>query len=270
MLKSRTLIILTAIFLLSAAGDGKATPWRDDRPITVGHRGTTVLADENTMAAYQIAAEYGLDVIECDPKLTQDGVYVIMHDDAVDRTTNGHGRVADLTLAEIQELRTASGHEVPTLEQVLLFARDHDLSVYLDMKSPPADQGALLVKLLEDTGMTERVIAGCYHQKTCRMIEERNPKISTCVSWPWPVVTLGQAKRLGADTAGTLRGLASRGAVKRAHRQGLHMITMPINSKAELDKFKTRGLDALQSDDPRLLEPYGRNAGNSGASSQPE
>lgn len=250
---------LLLLLVLAVAGAARASPWLDSRPITVGHRGTTIIEDENTMASYQAAVDHGLDVIECDPKLTADGVYVIMHDDTVDRTTDGSGAISSMTLEEVRELRTASGHQVPTLEEVLVLARDYDMSVYLDMKSPPPDGAALLVGLIEDLGMTDRVIVGCWRKKTCRMVEARDPKISTCVSWPWPALTMGQAERMGADAIGTLRGLASKWAVRRAHQRGLRVITMPINDPDELIEFKARGLDALQSDDPRLLEPHGKN-----------
>ena len=246
---------MLALVILISLG-ATAGPWREDGPTTVGHRGTRELADENTMAAYRVAWEHGLDVFECDPKLTADGVYVLMHDDTVDRTTDGSGKVSDLTLAEVKKLRTRSGQEVPTLEEALAFARAHGMGVYLDLKSPPADGGELLVRTIAAAGLTERVIVGCWHQETCRMMEAREPALSTCIAWPWPALTFGQAQRLDADAVGTLRGLASQWAIDRAHRHGLRMITMPINDPAELKKFKARGLDGLQSDDPRLLEPY--------------
>ena len=249
-----------AVVLCGWAGPAQASPWRDDRPITVGHRGTTVLADENTLAAFEAAYEHGVDVFELDPRLTLDGVYVIMHDPTVDRTTNGHGKVADMTLDQIKELRTPSGQQVPILQEALAFAKGHGMGVYLDMKEPPPDDAALLIKLIEDAGMTDEVIVGCWHNATCRMVERRKPEISTCASWPWPALTLKQAKRSGADAVGTLKGLASRRVIERAHQIGLRIITMPIIGADNLEKFERRGLDALQADDPKSLEPYGKRA----------
>ncbi len=231
-----------------------ASPWLEDRPITVGHRGTTVLADENTIAAFTAAWRRGLDVFECDPRLTSDGAYVIMHDASVDRTTDGTGPVAEMTLAEVKELRTHSGHMVPTLEEALAFAREHGMGVYLDLKVPPKDGAALLTKVIADAGMTDRVIAGCYEKKTCRMVEAAEPAISTCVAWPWPALTFGMAKRLDADAVGTLKQLAGKWAIKRAHKKGIKVITMPLNDPAEIEKFKARGVDGVQTDDPRLVE----------------
>jgi glycerophosphoryl diester phosphodiesterase len=251
-----------ALGLCPGAGRLQASPWPGDRPITVGHRGTRVLADENTLPAFQSASDHGLDLFECDPRLTKDGVYVIMHDEKVDRTTDGHGRVSDMTLEEIKKLRTPSGQEVPTLLEALQFAAEHNMGVYLDVKSPPPDGGDKLIEAIEAAGMTDRVIVGCWQAAACKMVEKKKPEISTCISWPWPALTLKQAKKMGADAVGTLRGLASAPAIKRAHQLGLKMITMPINRAAEIEKYEKRGLDGLQSDDPRLLQSHGRPPGN--------
>jgi len=252
-MKKALLIVIVTIAPLFAS----ASPWVEGRHTTVGHRGTTILEDENTIAAFRSAYEHGLDVFECDPRLTKDGVYVIMHDSTVDRTTDGTGKVSDMTLEEIKQLRTENGHQVPTLEEALRFAGEHNMGVYLDLKEPTSEGAELLIKTIEETGMTHMVIAGCYELKTLRMIEKREPRISTCVSWPYPAATLGTAKLLGADAVGTLKGLASKPAVMAAHLWGLKIITMPINSSEMLDKFSKREVDGLQSDDPRLLEQYG-------------
>ncbi len=249
-----TATLLIASFIVLLTSPAGASPWREDRPITVGHRGTTLLADENTMDSYNKAWEHGLDVIECDPRRTADGVFVVMHDPTVDRTTDGSGKVSSMTFEEIKKLRTESGHEVPTLEGVLTFAREKDLAVYLDLKDPPRDENDRdLVDLIEKTGMAGRVIMGCYELKTLKILKAQNPSLSACASWPYPAPTLKRAKNLGADAVGTLKGLASKAMVDRAHKLGLKVITMPINDADKMDKFRARGLDAIQTDDPRLI-----------------
>jgi glycerophosphoryl diester phosphodiesterase len=253
------------IFLLPL--EVSAAPWQEGRPTTVGHRGTTVFADENTIAAFTIAWEQGLDVIECDPKLTRDGVYVIMHDDDVDRTTDGHGAVADLNLAQVKKLRTHSGLAVPTLLEVLEFAGDHGLSVYLDVKHYPADGGELLVRNIEEAGMLDRTIVGCYDLRTLVSVRRLRHDLSFCVSWPYPAGLL-TAALLGADAIGTLTELASPALIKTAHRLGLRVITMPVNDPQKLARLKRAGLDGLQSDDPRLLAPYGKKAAATPATSE--
>lgn len=254
-LLTATLFLATALALSVPARAGG--PWRDGRPITVGHRGTPLLADENTLEAYAMARDYGLDMFECDPRLTRDGVYVIMHDETVDRTTNGTGKVSDMTLAEIKRLRTKSGHRVPTFKEALDFARDNGMGVYIDIKEPGDDTCGLLIRTVIEAKMADRVIAGCYERKTLRAIERMAPEISTCVSWPWPAFSFADARGLGADAVGTLAGLASEDAIEKAHRNGLKVITMPINNESEVRDFLDRGLDAIQTDDPKMLGGMG-------------
>ena len=86
----------------------------------VAHRGARYAAPENTIAAYDAAAAVGADYIELDVRRTRDGQLVIMHDSTVDRTTNGHGSVAELTFEEIRKLGAGQGQVVPTLAEALL------------------------------------------------------------------------------------------------------------------------------------------------------
>jgi len=264
MIKSRlsvySMVAGLAFLIVILSAEAWAAPWRDDRPMTVGHRGTTMLADENTMAAFKAARDHGVDVVECDPRLTKDGVYVIMHDAHVARTTDGKGKVEDMTLEEIKKLETRSGHHVPTLREVLEFARQNNMGVYLDVKGPPPDKAESLVREIEEADMTDMVIVGCYHLRTILWVEKQNPRISTCISWPWPALTLGQARLWGADAVGTLTGFATAPMIKLAHHYGLRVITMPVNDPAKLEELRQKGADGLQSDDPRLLSPYGRPA----------
>ena len=81
------------------------------------HRGWRSKYPENTMEAFRAAIELGVDQIETDVRITKDGVLVLIHDDTVDRTTNGIGRVCDLTLADLKALDAGSGTQIPTLTE---------------------------------------------------------------------------------------------------------------------------------------------------------
>jgi len=245
------------IFLLLMAIPAWTEVWPEGRPLTLAHRGANREFDENTLAAFSRAANLGADAIECDPKLTRDGVYVIMHDFTVDRTTDGSGKVAEMTLSEIKSLRTKNGEEVPTLEEVLQLAQGRGLAVYLDMKSAPPDGGEKLVALLDQYGLRDRVIVGTYQKQFTRELERRWPDLTTFVSWPYPALTLGQVRRTGADGFGTLAGFATKHRIAKAHKKGLRMATMPVDDTAKLQHQKDIGVDVLQSNDLNLL-PSGK------------
>ncbi len=94
--------------------------------LNLGHRGASAYAPENTLAAFNLAFQMGADGIELDVTLSRDGIPVVIHDDTVDRTTNGHGLIRQMTLAQIKQLDAGSwfspkywDEEIPTLAQVL-------------------------------------------------------------------------------------------------------------------------------------------------------
>ncbi len=132
--------------------------------IAVGHRGTVHLAPENTLAAFRKAIELGLDLIEIDVRETRDGHLVIMHDATVDRTTDGKGRVSDLTLEEIKRLDAGSwfspkfaGERVPTLDEALSVMEGRALPD-IDFKAGTPEK---LVEALSRHGLLGKVTLYC-------------------------------------------------------------------------------------------------------------
>src|SRR5918911_3997990 len=110
----------------------------------VGHRGAMGHCPENTPASFERGLELGADWIELDVHLSRDGALVVIHDETVDRTTNGHGAVRDHTLAELEALDAGSwfgadyaGQRIPTLDEVLTWARRRDTIVDIEIKNAP-------------------------------------------------------------------------------------------------------------------------------------
>ncbi|GJM40763.1 MAG: glycerophosphoryl diester phosphodiesterase [Ardenticatenaceae bacterium] len=88
------------------------------RPFIIGHRGASADAPENTLAAFALAQEQGVDGIEFDVQLSADGYPVIIHDSKLERTTNGRGRVQNFTLEELKRVDAGQGQQIPTLDEV--------------------------------------------------------------------------------------------------------------------------------------------------------
>ncbi|KAF0146544.1 MAG: glycerophosphoryl diester phosphodiesterase [Rhodospirillaceae bacterium] len=113
-------------------------------PRVIGHRGAAIVAPENTLAAFRAAAGMGVTMIEFDVKLTANGYPVVFHDDTLSRTTNGHGRMRDITLEELERLDAGfwfepafAGEQVPTLEVALSFLISVGMSVNIELKPCP-------------------------------------------------------------------------------------------------------------------------------------
>lgn len=161
----------------------------------IAHRGASGHAPESTMAAYELAHEWGADYLELDVQLTSDGELVVFHDDAIDRTSDGEGNIHDYTLEELKALDIGTwfndanvdkadtafaGAQILTLEE--LFERfGHDARYYIETKSPLLNPGLeeALVEALEDHEMIEngRVLVQSFEQGSLLKVHELNEHI---------------------------------------------------------------------------------------------
>jgi glycerophosphoryl diester phosphodiesterase len=130
---------LSAIFLLPLLYYGLYFLKREPlpfKPELIAHRGGPAYAPENTLAAFRNAIDIGVDRLEMDVQMTRDGALVIIHDETVDRTTNGNGPVAGLTLAELRALDAGNGEKIPTFEEVIALAKAGGVALLPEIKSP--------------------------------------------------------------------------------------------------------------------------------------
>jgi len=152
-----------------------------DDVIAIAHRGEVKLAPENTIAAFEFAWKLGAHSIEIDVRTTKDGHLVIMHDSAVDRTTDGTGAVKELTLDEIKKMaiqqRPWMKHppqKVPTLKEALLFLKDKTL-VDLDIKDATPEN---TIEVIENSNMLESAYIDVGSVKEAEKWKNINPYIA--------------------------------------------------------------------------------------------
>lgn len=161
----------------------------------IAHRGASGHAPESTMAAYELAHEWGADYLELDVQITADGELVVFHDDAIDRTSTGEGEINDHTLEELKALDTGAwfneanadranadfeGAQMLTLNE--LFERfGHDARYYIETKSPQLNPGLeeALVEVLEAHDMIEtgRVLVQSFEQDSLLKMRELNENV---------------------------------------------------------------------------------------------
>ncbi len=130
------------------------------------HRGFSALAPENTLEAFRLAGEAKFYAVECDVYLTKDGVWVIQHDDTVDRMTNGTGKIIDYTYAELRQfnidngngLDKAPGQKIPTLEEYLQVCSKYDIAPEIEIKEGSNEKLAEILTLLDKYGLKEKGI----------------------------------------------------------------------------------------------------------------
>ena len=157
-----------------------------ERTLNIAHRGASAAAPPNTLAAFEKAIELGADGIELDVHFSADGVPVVLHDLSVDATTNGSGRVADLTLAELKQLDAGTrfdpafaGERIPTLDEVLR-AVGNRLLLNIELKTTSLGDNGLeraVVALVEQHHLSHRVLFSSFNPFSLRRAKRIAPHI---------------------------------------------------------------------------------------------
>jgi len=164
---------------------------RLSHPLVIAHRGGGALAPENTMSAFELADSSGADVLEADVQPSRDGRIMVIHDATVDRTSNGSGSVAALTLGELKSLDFGwrfdppgeTGHSlrgrgvtIPTLEE--LFDRLPGRVFSIDIRSKDSRFAAEVVRLVVRRGLTKHVIFGSFWHGVTRSLLRATPRVA--------------------------------------------------------------------------------------------
>ena len=152
------------------------------------HRGASGYAPENTLDAFRKAIEMGADGIELDVQLTKDGTVVVIHDEVIERVSDGSGLVQDYTYEELKKFNFNRTHpeyeheQIPTLEEVYQLIRPTGLVINVEMKTSNIfyeDMEDKVLELTERYGMTDRVIISSFNHYTVRSMKEKCPQIKT-------------------------------------------------------------------------------------------
>lgn len=151
-------------------------------PQLIAHRGGPAYAPENTLAAFRRGISAGADWLEMDVQMTKDGALVVIHDETVDRTTNGHGRVDQLTLAQIRALDAGQGEQVPTFDEVIALAKESGVGIMPEAKSTHLYPGieAKMVQAVVDADYVDQTVIQSFQPQALDTIHDLNPNIRLC------------------------------------------------------------------------------------------
>jgi glycerophosphoryl diester phosphodiesterase len=281
MLRTPALFVVVATLCLGACRPPELKPYlsRFDRPLHISHQGGEDIFPSNTLHAFRSAVDlYDTDVLELDVHRTSDGHLVVLHDDTVDRTTDGEGLVKEMTLEEIQSLDAAAtfspdedgtfpfagqGHVIPTLDEVFTEFPDMLTNVEVKQLDPPIEDE--LVELIADHGMEQLVCLGSFHDAAAARLRELLPDachyapedmardyyIGTRVFWtgfaPPPVDAMALPV-----TSGDIEVIDPR-MIEALHLEGKHLWAWTINDAPEMRRLFELGVDGIMTDRPDLL-----------------
>ena len=261
-------------------------------PLVLAHRGASGYAPENTLEAFALAADLGADGVELDVQFTRDRVIVVIHDEQIDRVSDGSGNVCDYTLEELKEFNFNKTHpeyaycEIPTLEEVLELLKPTGLKINIELKTGvnfyPGIEAAT-AEMVEKYDMADRVIYSSFNHesviRTKNYIEENiwQKKKSdyekneveriqnTCVEGSKSSSKFGLLYSIGiADVASYAKALGVDALhpsvndtrypnfIESAKERGLAINVWTVNSKSDLMRMQQLGVDSVITNYPDL------------------
>jgi glycerophosphoryl diester phosphodiesterase len=225
--------------------------------LKIGHQGANGTVPGNTLASFGRAVELGADMVEMDVRMSADGVAVVIHDEAVDRTTNGNGLVADMSFKQLQELDAGAGERIPSLGQVLL-QLGGKCGVIMELKgtgtaAPVAD---ILSRFARGKGIPwDNFLVSSFDHDKLALLQKIEPRIRRAPLFrsEFKGDLIAAAHALGAWSVNLPRSLVSSDVVERCHREGLRVLVYTVNDPQQIARMKEMGVDGIICDYPDRL-----------------
>jgi glycerophosphoryl diester phosphodiesterase len=237
-----------------------------DRPLNFAHRGASYEAPENTLVAFMLAIELGADGIEFDVQMSKDDEAVVIHDFAVEKTTDGTGFVQDKTLAELKALDAGgwfdpifAGERIPTLQEVIDTV-GHRLLLNVELKSKSLrDDGlaATVVRTIEENHLLDRVVVSSFNPLVLRLVKQLNqwipigllyaPDSALLLRRPW------FRYLLSLDALHPHYSAVDAAYVHWAKKRGYRVNVWTVDGPGDMWQLMRRGVDAMITNRPDLL-----------------
>ncbi len=236
----------------------------------VAHRGATGYAPENTIAAFDLAVEMKADYIEIDVQRSKDGKLVLIHDTTVDRTTDGTGKVGDLTYDQLRSLDAGSwkgeqfaGEQIPTFEEILERYRGK-VGILIELKAPELYSGieeqvaeALKERNL-DKPQNEKIIIQSFNFESMKKVNDLLPKVPVGVLTSNRADTTAEALQefsTYADWFNPSYGIVTEELVNQVHSLGMKIGSWTVRSQEAADFLFEMNVDAIITDYPDYVDP---------------
>lgn len=240
--------------------------WYQGRTLVFGHRGASAYAPMNTLPAFELALEQGADGIELDVHRSKDGHAVICHDFTVDATTDGSGRVSDLTLAQLRSLDAGGwfaesfrGICVPTLDEVFE-AVGSRLYVNVEIKSEtPETDGVeqVVAETIIRHGMAQRVIVSSFNPLALQRFRAILPEVPIGFLYQavMPIDTQSLMQQIGLryEARHPHHEMVNAAYVDRAHSAGYRVNVWTVNDPLRAGLLRDLGVDAIITDKPDVI-----------------
>ncbi|WP_214782877.1 glycerophosphodiester phosphodiesterase [Exiguobacterium sp. s183] len=218
------------------------------------HRGVMALQPENTMSAFRLALDTGADGIETDVHLTKDGELVLIHDETLERTTNGSGLVSSYTLDELRRfnagVRSSQQEVIPTLQELLELVRGESIRLNLEVKTDVLRYVGIESRLLdtiESSGINpSRILFSSFNHETVHRLKKMRPDIEAAILLAQPLYDIvGYLESVGADSVHPHIDRITNEEIQSLQRHGMPVRPYTIKTEAQLDRCRALQVDAI-------------------------
>jgi glycerophosphoryl diester phosphodiesterase len=229
------------------------------KPMIIGHRGSAGGAPENTMASFWLAIEQGAHAVELDTTLSKDGELVVIHDDSIERTTDGRGFVHELTVQELQQFDAGrwfheryEGVRIPTLEEVLVQLPPQFI-INIEIKGSDGELETRLAQLLNRCNRVETVFISSFRHKSLRYLKQLIPEIRVGLGYTADVVDHLAFARAFQPPVYSLHPhykLISLREITAAVEQGIEVYPYTVNDPEAMRTLIDAGVSGIITDYP--------------------
>ena len=218
-----------------------------------GHRGCAGLEPENTLRAFERAIELKVDIIEMDVQLSKDSKLVVVHDDTVDRTTDGKGKVSEMTLEELRLLDAGKGEKIPALEDVVNIAKEK-INLQIELKGPGTEKP--VVDLVKKEGMEDSTILTSFESERIALVRKIGYNGRTGLLLSSAENAKGKVESCNASNLHLRKDLVTKEIVDTAHKNGLEFhVWGGVDDPEEAVQLAKMGVDGIGSNYPdRILK----------------
>lgn len=233
--------------------------------IVFAHRGDSSNYPENTMLSFEKAIEIGANGIELDVHKTKDNKLVIIHDEDIERTFKGHGKVCNFTLKELKDFKnrkTIFSENmkciIPTLEEVMDLIKDKEgIVLNIELKTDIINYDKIeedVIKIIEEYSMENRIILSSFNYESIRKCKEINPNIKTGMLYHYKLSDpVNKAKKINADAIHPNSELVTKELIEESHKNNIKVNSYTINSPTIMRKFSKWNIDGMFTDYPEIL-----------------
>jgi len=219
--------------------------------LKMSHRGASAYEPENTLRAIKRALEYAVDMVEVDVRETRDRQIVVIHDETLERTTNGRGYVHRTSFSELRKLDAGEGERIPTLQEVIDLVKGR-VGLVVELKdSRTTDKVA---EILAENNFVDQTLVTSFIHSAVKRIKELNPQLKTGVIFRSAPI---KPSRLALDANGNALfphyKYVTTEMIEDAHSNHLTVNVWTVDTREEIEYYVRMGVDGVVTNKPDLL-----------------